>query len=749
MAITTSYSWLYAGTSILSDIFTAGDQSNPAVIGNSAGDRYFAAWTDPANLNQIEGRVVAADQTPLTGELTVNNTVNAGVQVGPSVAGLTGGDFVVTYTDYASDPGGDIRARLYTSSGTPSSIDFAIDDGGNDDTGSSVSKLSDGGFVVTWQRNDINNGDIRASTYDANGNVVNSTVFVTQSAGSESHPSVAGLTSGGFVAVWQDNTTNEVYFRRYQSGGTALDADRVLIDSTGSVNRDIHVVALADGGFAVAYTDNGWNIDGTEITFRIFNADGTARTSFIRANNAAFDGIEGGDQNLPTITTMGDLIVVGWVHVGTTLACVQVFDAQGNRLGDNRGFYNNVLEHELAGLANGQLANVWQSQLSEGLGLGDSMRADVMQFVRNQAGDGANDVIIGLDDDLKERLVGGDGNDILIGGAGGDLLWGDAGSDTASYETAPAGVTASLADPSTNTGHAAGDTYLSIERLTGSAFDDTLIGNASTNTLVGGAGNDTLIGGAGNDRIDGGAGDDTAGFALNFNDYTVYDFGAEIVVAGPDGNRTLRSIEHLEFADTTLALADVANDGNPLFDTLYYLSRNADVFQAGVNALEHYNTFGWHEGRDPNALFDTSGYLAANPGVAASGVNPLEHYHQTGWHEGRDPAANFDTTLYLLDNPDVAAAGVDPLAHYLQHGFAEGREGDFFQAVGNNIIGGFDAQYYLFHNPDVAAAGVDPLLHYNAVGWQEGRDPNGWFDTSGYLAYNDDVAAAGINPFDH
>ena len=98
--------------------------------------------------------------------------------------------------------------------------------------------------------------------------------------------------------MWQDHAADEVYFRRFQSDGTALDADRVLIDTTGTINQDIHVVALADGGFAVAYTDNGWAIDGTEITFRIFNADGTTRTGFIRANNAALNGIEAGDQDL-------------------------------------------------------------------------------------------------------------------------------------------------------------------------------------------------------------------------------------------------------------------------------------------------------------------------------------------------------------------------------------------------------------------------------------------------------------------
>jgi hypothetical protein len=59
-------------------------------------------------------------------------------------------------------------------------------------------------------------------------------------------------------------------------------------------------------------------------------------------------------------------------------------------------------------------------------------------------------------------LIGLDGNDILIGGAGADVLDGDngddlgvRGNDTASYETATAGVIASLANSAGNTGDAA------------------------------------------------------------------------------------------------------------------------------------------------------------------------------------------------------------------------------------------------------------------------------------------------------
>ena len=747
MAITTSYSWIKGTTSLLNNVLSAGSQFGPAVAGNPAGDRYFAAWSDPGSSYQVEGRVFDAGQNPLMSEFTVNNTTNAGtVQFDSSVTALTNGNFLVVYNDFAADPGGDIRARLYDSNGMALGNDIAINIHNLfDDTQPSVAALSGGGFVVTYTRGFGGNIGIRAHVFDQNG-VDQTSSIIVHADSAQMASSVAGLSSGGFVVVWQDDSSDEVYFRRFQSDGAALDADRVLIDSAGSINQDIHVTALADGGFAVAYTDNGWGIDGTEITFRIFNADGTTRTDYIRANNAAFGGDEGGDQTRPTITTMGDLIVVGWRDVDSSSSRVQVFDAEGHAVGENYFFNNHVLEPELAGLAHGQVANVWTSSTSEGAGLGDSMHSNVAQFTRTQSGDGADNVMIGVDDGLHERFLGGAGNDVLKGGGGGDELWGGSGIDTVSYETASAGVTASLANPGVNTGQAAGDVYAQVEKLLGSAFNDTLIAATSTRGLSGGAGDDMLvIGTAGDVMIEGGAGDDTAVFAANFNAYTVRDFGAKLLVTGPDGHdKMLTSIEHLQFADTMITPADVANDGDPLFDTLYYLSRNPDVFQAGVNAREHYNTSGWHEGRDPNALFDSSGYLAVNKDV---GMNPLDHYHQIGWQQGRDPGAGFDTTLYLIHNPDVAAAGVDPLAHYLQFGYAEGRQA--YQAIGQNPVGGFDAQYYLFHNPDVAAAGVDALQHFNQYGWHEGRNPNALFDTAGYLSHYADVAAAGVNPLDH
>jgi Ca2+-binding RTX toxin-like protein len=118
--------------------------------------------------------------------------------------------------------------------------------------------------------------------------------------------------------------------------------------------------------------------------------------------------------------------------------------------------------------------------------------------VNRLEGNGGNNSLRG--EGGNDRLYGGNGADILIGGAGNDLLDGGAHTDTASYVDATAGVTVSLAiSGAQNTGGAGVDTLLSIEKLTGSAYNDKLTGDTGNNMLDGGAGADMLTGGAGDD----------------------------------------------------------------------------------------------------------------------------------------------------------------------------------------------------------------------------------------------------------
>ncbi|NWA29801.1 calcium-binding protein, partial [Pseudomonas gingeri] len=93
----------------------------------------------------------------------------------------------------------------------------------------------------------------------------------------------------------------------------------------------------------------------------------------------------------------------------------------------------------------------------------------------------------------NDSLDGGAGNDLLDGGAGADVLNGGAGVDTASYINSTAGVNVNLVTGTGSGGDAQGDTLISIERVVGSAFGDTLTASTSGQTLEGGLGNDVYV----------------------------------------------------------------------------------------------------------------------------------------------------------------------------------------------------------------------------------------------------------------
>lgn len=138
------------------------------------------------------------------------------------------------------------------------------------------------------------------------------------------------------------------------------------------------------------------------------------------------------------------------------------------------------------------------------------------------AGDGNDRVEDGVGDDT---VLGGAGRDIFIAGAGADGYDGGADRDEVFYTNATVGITVSTIDPTQGTGIAAGDTFLDIEYIHGSNFDDVLVGDVQR--LFGRDGNDTLQDGAGAQRLIGGAGSDTFrliagdGVQDQVNDFTI------------------------------------------------------------------------------------------------------------------------------------------------------------------------------------------------------------------------------------
>jgi Ca2+-binding RTX toxin-like protein len=676
-----------------------------AVLGSVAAlanDRFVVTWTS-VGAGDIHAQIYLPDQGKFGSQFTVN-TQTAGQQSESSAVTVSNDRFVVTWTSV--DAGIErIHGQMFTHAGAKVGNEFIVSSQGIAGD-SRVSALDNGRFVVSWEHvNGDGTSDIHGQVFNADGTKSGGAFLVnTTTGGDQFAPAIAGLDDGRFVVAWADG---DIHAQVFNAEGTKSGAE-FLVNTNVAEQTDPSITVIADGRFVVAWTESG---NGADLRAQIFDP---------REIGITVTGTDGNDH-----------------FVGTAFNDVMKGGGAADRLYGNGGddfLMGGEGGDKLYGGAGNDTASYVHSTSAVHVDLGTNF---------NSGGEAQNDTLVGVENligsDFADTLTGNGGDNILEGGAGADVLIGGGGIDTASYRTSTTWVNANLHTGLGSHGDAQGDILSStIENLIGSDHGDLLTGNAGANVIEGGLGNDGIYGQGG---------DDTAVFSHNFNDYTLIDYGTKIYVWGPDGYDTVTGIEHLKFADVTITPADLANDGNPLFDSLYYLSRNPDVFQAGIDPLSHFNAVGWQEGRDPNWWFDLSDYLAVNKDVAASGMNPLDHYHQIGWHEGRDPSASFDTTLYLINNPDVAAAGIDPLAHFLQTGLSEGRNS--YDAIGQNISGGFDAQYYLFHNPDVAAAGIDPLFHFNAVGWQEGRDSNAWFDTAGYLSHYSDVAAAGINPLQH
>jgi serralysin len=612
-------------------------------------------------------------------------------------------------------------------------------------------------------------------------------------------PKVAAFPGGNFVVLWYNDgggSPNRILGRLYDENGTSL-GDFVAatnVDRNSGVDRDIAVTVLNRNEFAVGWTGlagtspNGTDTSGTYIDAAIFNAAAPVGTSAftVAASLAALvplagglTGITAGNQFDPSLTTLADgRMVLGWSDESGSADDASGRAARG-RIIDARD--NAVTTLGTAG-HDDYIGTAFNDRLN-GLGGADKL-----------TGAAGND-----------KLDGGSGNDTLILGNGTDTVVYSTGygADTVEdFVLAGAGE----ADKADLRGVANVHTLADVLARATQVGDDVVIdfdggdtltlkfvqkGNLNESNFLlahlpvitsNGGGDNASVSMAENATavttvtatdpdvpttlvfsISGGA--DAARFKIGTATGTLAFVAAPDFEAPADADANNSYVVQVRASDgsltddqtITVSVTDVdeqpgpnpsptPSPGGALFDELFYLSHNPDVAAAGVDALFHYNTVGFHEGRDPNAFFDTSFYLAVNHDVLVSGVNPLEHFHTTGWKQGRDPGPDFDTTFYLLRNPDVAAAQIDPLEHFLVAGQFEGRTA--FPAIGT-AVNGFDAQFYILHNPDVAAAGVDPFFHYSVVGFQEGRNPNAYFDTAGYLSHYTDVAAAGINPLSH
>jgi len=239
------------------------------------------------------------------------NTYTSAQQLDPAVASLPGGGFVVAWqSQYQDGDGYGVFARLYDSEGIAADSEFQVNTVTDSSQGSpSVAALSGGGFVVAWQ-SDGQDGDgegIYAQRYDSKGIAAGGEFRVnTETASAQELPSVAALSGGGFVVVWesdgQDGSNKGVFAQRYGADGSEAGDEFQVNTNPKWTQAAPSLAALADGGFVAAWESSGQDGDGFGIYAQRFDASGAKvgdefRVNTVVANdqiNAAVSALDDG-----------------------------------------------------------------------------------------------------------------------------------------------------------------------------------------------------------------------------------------------------------------------------------------------------------------------------------------------------------------------------------------------------------------------------------------------------------------------
>jgi serralysin len=265
--------------------------------------------------------------------------------------------------------------------------------------------------------------------------------------------------------------------------------------------------------------------------------------------------------------------------------------------------------------------------LNYNLGVGGDAGGDTFKSIENIWGSNFNDTLIG--DAGSNYIVGGQGGDVLIGGPGSDTLDGGDGVDWAYYANSAAAINVYLSYNLGQGSEAAGDTFISIENIWGSNFNDTLVGSAGANYIVGGQGSDVLIGGLGADTLDGGDGADWTYYAMSasFVEVNLSGVSASGGDAAGDSFFGIENIWGTAFADTLIGDANenilLGGAGNDMLTG----GLGSDVFYYSANSFGADKIFDYQDAVDH---FYIASSIASNIGqltITGNGTNSVTVTH--------------------------------------------------------------------------------------------------------------------------
>jgi flagellin-like hook-associated protein FlgL len=373
------------GTEFQVNTHANGEQRAP-VVGNLANGGFVVAWGDQSNAdgsgNGVFGQMYDASGNTVGSEFQINTHTNSNQRY-PSISGLSNGGFVVTWHSKYQDGDDDgVFGQRYDASGQASGSEFQI----NTHTTSyqqfsSVTSLSDGGFVVTWHSDQDGGWGVYGQKFDSSGNASGAEFKINSTSTNYLlYPSVSGFSDGGFIATWyghgdKDTNGDGVYGQRYDQYGNTVGSEFLINTETSGNQIQPAVTTLSNGGFVATWTSAGQDASGEGVYVQRYSASGEKDGSEFRVNT-----YQNGNERYSEVTSLTDGgYVVTWysnTHTDDTNYGVhgQRFDASGTAIGSqflvNATTTNAQIYPMIASLADSGFVVTWQSYLQDGSNYG-------------------------------------------------------------------------------------------------------------------------------------------------------------------------------------------------------------------------------------------------------------------------------------------------------------------------------------------------------------------------------------------
>ena len=265
------------------------------------------------------------------------NTTTLNAQLRPHIAALTGGGFVVVWTDesgaYSAGAGQEVRYRRFHGNGAPLDANDLVANAwgvdahiGGDQGNAQAAALPNGGFVIVYEDRLLE--DVFAIRFDGVGNPLQVPGAVSgarqmrlhQSAVFEqSTPSVSSFSSGAFVVTFNHETNGTSASRRvmgrvFNASGTG--SNEFVVGTFTNRTQDARVAALPNGQFVATMQafnvgpdapSNSWSVLAQRWT-----TNGVALSPSFVANT-----YHTGDQERPGIVALRDgSYVLAWQSFG-------------------------------------------------------------------------------------------------------------------------------------------------------------------------------------------------------------------------------------------------------------------------------------------------------------------------------------------------------------------------------------------------------------------------------------------------